>query len=126
MGVWSRGSYLLHFSGFLRALTVSKWFRKKLYLYDGTWVIFGIVTLNSLIHVFRYSDLHAFLREEWEGGFLKGWDANDLVTLLHTWQAGDVSTIRDNGDLGKTLSGIKAKGLIMPCKTDLYFPVSLY
>ncbi|KAN0091173.1 Alpha/Beta hydrolase fold [Tylopilus felleus] len=69
-----------------------------------------------------YSDLHAFLREEWEAGFLNGWDANDLLTLPHTWQVGDVSTIRDNGDLGKSLSAITAKGLIIPCKTDLYFP----
>ncbi|KAG8213963.1 Alpha/Beta hydrolase protein [Butyriboletus roseoflavus] len=82
-----------------------EWFRKKLYLFDGT-----------------YSDLHTFLREEWEAGFLEGWDANDLITLLHTWQAADVSTIRDNGDLGKSLGAIKAKGLILPCKTDLYFP----
>ncbi|KAG9316649.1 alpha beta hydrolase fold protein [Chiua virens] len=82
-----------------------EWFRKKLYLYDGT-----------------YSDLNAFLREDWEAGFLNGWDANDLLTLLNTWQVGDVSTIRDNGDLGKSLSAIKSKGLIMPCKTDLYFP----
>ena len=27
------------------------------------------------------------------------------------------------GDLPATLSRIKAKALVMPCKTDLYFPV---
>ncbi|KAH7888666.1 alpha beta hydrolase fold protein [Phlebopus sp. FC_14] len=81
------------------------WFRQKLYLFDGT-----------------YSDLHAFLREEWEAGFLNGWDANDLLTLLHTWQVADVSMVRDNGDLSKCLGAIKARGLVMPCRTDLYFP----
>lgn len=36
---------------------------------------------------------------------------------------GDVSTIRDGGDLAVCLGNIKARGLIMPSKTDLYFPV---
>lgn len=64
------------------------------------------------------------MRERWEGRFLANWDANDLVTLVHTWQNGDVSKIRDNGNLEACLSKIQAKGLIMPSKTDLYFPVS--
>ncbi|KAH7926732.1 alpha beta hydrolase fold protein [Leucogyrophana mollusca] len=80
------------------------WFREKQYLYYGI-----------------YSDLNDFLREDWEAGFLNGWDANDLLTLLHTWQVADVSLIRDGGDFAKCLGAIKARGLIMPCKTDLYF-----
>jgi len=71
----------------------------------------------------RYSDLETFLREEWEASFLTAWDANDMLTLLQTWQQGDVSTIRHSGDLGKCLSSVKPKGLIMPSKTDLYFTV---
>jgi len=81
------------------------WFREHKYLHDG-----------------RYPDLATFLREEWEAGFLGSWDANDLLTLMNTWQTGDVSLVRDGGDLDKCLSQIKAKGLIMPSKTDLYFP----
>ena len=72
-----------------------------------------------------------FLRTEWEGGFLGTWDANDLVTLLHTWYYGDVTLVgkstfsasHNEDGFASTLSAIKAKGLIMPCKTDLYFPV---
>lgn len=71
----------------------------------------------------RYPDLASFLRERWELGFLQNWDANDLLTLLHTWQTGDVSQIRHGGDLRACLADIQAKGLIMPSKTDLYFPV---
>ena len=71
----------------------------------------------------RYTNLETFLREEWEAGFLRSWDANDMLTLLKTWQMGDVSTIRHGGDLGRCLSDIKAKGLIMPGRTDLYFAV---
>lgn len=126
MGVWSRGSYLLRFLQFVACTNSLKVVPQEALLARRNVGSFGIVTLNPSIHLYRYSDLHAFLREEWEAGFLNGWDANDLVTLLHTWQVADVSTIRDNGDLGKSLSAIKAKGLIMPCKTDLYFPVSLY
>ena len=64
------------------------------------------------------------MREAWEGRFVTNWDANDLITLLHTWQSGDISKIRDGGDLEKALKSITAKALIMPSKTDLYFPVS--
>ncbi|KAF8159871.1 alpha/beta hydrolase fold protein [Crassisporium funariophilum] len=81
------------------------WFREHQYLQNG-----------------RFTDLAGFLREDWEQGFLGEWDANDMLSLLHTWQSGDVSQVRDKGDLGKCLSEIKAKGLIMPSKTDLYFP----
>ncbi|OJT15302.1 hypothetical protein TRAPUB_8150 [Trametes pubescens] len=77
-----------------------------------------------------YASLDDFIRADWEGGFLGTWDANDLVTLLHTWQTGDVSLIGkpglategDDSTFANSLAGIKAKGLIMPCKTDLYFP----
>lgn len=73
---------------------------------------------------YRYTDLETFLREEWEAGFLRSWDANDMLTLLKTWQMGDISVIRHGGDLERCLSDIKAKGLIMPGRTDLYFAVS--
>jgi homoserine acetyltransferase len=46
-----------------------------------------------------------------------------MIALLTTWQNGDISIVRDGGDYEKALKSIKAKGLIMPSKTDLYFPV---
>ncbi|KAI9067286.1 homoserine O-acetyltransferase [Trametes sanguinea] len=89
------------------------WFRRHGYLMDGL-----------------YSSLDDFLRAEWEGGLLGIWDANDLITLLHTWQTGDVSLAVSQGNVSgadeaafaNALAGIKVEGLIMPCKTDLYFP----
>ncbi|KAL0574958.1 hypothetical protein V5O48_007003 [Marasmius crinis-equi] len=81
-----------------------EWYRNKQHLYDGT-----------------YADLNTFIRENWEMRFLD-WDANDMLTLINTWQQGDVSIVRDGGDFEKCLGSIKAQGLIMPCKTDLYFP----
>lgn len=78
---------------------------------------------TAYTYSFRYPDLASFLRERWEDRFLQNWDANDLIVLLHTWQRGDISKIKDGGDLQACLSKISAKGLIMPSKTDLYFPV---
>lgn len=69
--------------------------------------------------------MEAFLREVWDINSVKGWDANDMLGLIHTWQHGDLSQFRHNGDYERALAGIEAKGLIMPSKTDLYFPVSV-
>lgn len=65
--------------------------------------------------------MNTWLSENWEGRYVTDWDANDMIALLNTWQNGDIS---QGGDLEAALSSIKAKGLIMPSKTDLYFPVS--
>jgi len=95
--------------------------------YFNFWIKgFSLNYTNDLTWLCRYPDLETFIRERWEDRFLKNWDANDLITLLHTWQGGDVSQIRDGGDLQACLSKIKAKGLIMPSKTDLYFPVLIF
>lgn len=43
--------------------------------------------------------------------------------MLRTWQAGDVSKQPAyNGNFEKALDSIRAKILILPGKTDLYFP----
>lgn len=45
-----------------------------------------------------------------------------MLVMLHTWQAGDVSKQEPyNGDFSAAMKGIKAKTLVMPAKTDLYF-----
>ncbi|EJD03323.1 alpha/beta-hydrolase, partial [Fomitiporia mediterranea MF3/22] len=69
----------------------------------------------------RYPDLESWLKEAWEGRYVENWDANDMLTLLRTWQGGDISQVQHVGDLEAALGSIKAKALIMPCKTDLYF-----
>ncbi|KAI9719497.1 MAG: hypothetical protein M1828_006204 [Chrysothrix sp. TS-e1954] len=83
-----------------------------------------------------YASLEAYLAENWGSDGGKGaWDANDLLALLATWQAGDVTAYdtageevesRNGGkpgDLAKALKKVKARCLIMPCRTDAYFPV---
>lgn len=77
-----------------------------------------------MIH--SYPSLEEFLREGWEARYIQYWDANDMIALLETWQRGDVSLIRDGGNYENCLKSIKAKVLLLPCKTDLYFCVRTY
>jgi homoserine O-acetyltransferase len=69
-----------------------------------------------------YSSLEDYLVEFWEGRRVEG-DANDFLAMLWTWQNGDISanSLYD-GDFHKALGAIKAKAIVMPCRTDLYFP----
>jgi homoserine O-acetyltransferase len=58
----------------------------------------------------------------WEGLFGDR-DANNLLTMLWTWQNADICDNEIyNGDFKKALSAIKAKAFVMPCRHDLYFP----
>ena len=69
-----------------------------------------------------FASMESFLVEAWEPSFLAH-DANDLLAMLATWQAADISADpRFDGDIEKALATITAKALIMPCRTDLYFP----
>ena len=74
------------------------------------------------IKALGYSSLEDFLIAFWEGFFLPK-DANNLLTMLWTWQHGDIS---DNeiykGDFKKALKAITPKAYVMPGQTDLYFP----
>lgn len=71
-----------------------------------------------------FSSLEDFLVGFWEGFFLPK-DANNLLTMLWTWQNGDISANEVyGGDFKKALGAIKAKAYVMPGQTDLYFPVA--
>ena len=54
-----------------------------------------------------------------------GWNPDDLLAMLRMWQTGDVSTLvnreGDERSLEGALSRIKARVLLMPCRTDQYF-----
>jgi len=69
-----------------------------------------------------FSSLEDYLVSAWEGRYLQ-LDANDILAMVHTWQRGDIS---DNpiyeGDFVKALGSIKAKAMVMPSRTDQYFP----
>jgi homoserine O-acetyltransferase len=74
------------------------------------------------IKALGYSSLEDFLIAFWEGFFLPK-DANNLLTMLWTWQHGDISANEVyGGDFDNALGAIKAKAIVMPGQTDLYFP----
>ncbi len=69
-----------------------------------------------------YSSLEDYLVEFWEGRRVEG-DANDFLAMLWSWQNGDISANEIyGGDFHKALGAIKAKAIVMPGRTDLYFP----
>jgi homoserine O-acetyltransferase/O-succinyltransferase len=69
-------------------------------------------------------DLETFLRTDWEERFGARPGAN-LYAQLRTWDAADISA-NDlyDGDLEKALRAIRARVLLMPGETDLYFRVA--
>lgn len=92
-----------------------------------------------------YKDLEDFMVKFWEGWFsTKGMctsaaivrlfceargtadriaDPENLLVMLHTWQAGDCSDQEPyNKDFELAMRSIKAKTLVLPGQTDLYFP----
>jgi homoserine O-acetyltransferase len=51
-------------------------------------------------------------------------DANDLLAMLWTWQHADISSNDTyHGDFAAALKAIRARAIVMPCDTDLYFRV---
>jgi homoserine O-acetyltransferase len=57
-------------------------------------------------------------------GYFRQNDANDLLATLWTWQHADISAnARFNGDFAGALRSIRARAIVMPCETDLYFRV---
>ena len=70
------------------------------------------------------ADLDDFLDHHWEPGFTRR-TAADLYAQATTWLHSDIgaSELYD-GDLVRALNAIKARVLLLPGRTDLYFPVA--
>ncbi|ROW03264.1 hypothetical protein VSDG_01523 [Cytospora chrysosperma] len=69
-----------------------------------------------------YENLEDFMVKFWEGWACSK-DPENMLVMLHTWQAGDSSDQEPyNGDFELAMRSIKAKTLVLPGKTDLYFP----
>ncbi|MEA2382119.1 MAG: homoserine O-acetyltransferase/O-succinyltransferase [Solirubrobacteraceae bacterium] len=76
-------------------------------------------------HMYRgmgYATLEDFLVRYWEGIYLPR-DANNLVSMIRTWQHADIgANERYGGDFEAAMAAIEAQVLVMPGRTDLYFP----
>ena len=58
----------------------------------------------------------------WEPFFLRC-DANNLLSQLWTWMAGDISdNAAFSGNLSAALGAVKARTIVVPVDTDRYFP----
>ena len=68
-----------------------------------------------------FASLEDYLVRAWEANFLRR-NGDDLLSMLATWYRSDIS---DNeiyrGDLAAALGAIKARAMIVPGRTDLYF-----
>jgi len=68
-----------------------------------------------------FRDLDDYLVRGWEASYRRRHPA-DLLAMLATWLACDVSnSSRHHGDFIQALGSIRAKTLVMPSATDLYF-----
>jgi homoserine O-acetyltransferase/O-succinyltransferase len=68
-----------------------------------------------------YADLDDYLVRGWEASYRRR-HASDLLAMLRTWIASDPSdNPQHRGDLARALGAIKARTLVMPSATDLYF-----
>lgn len=71
-----------------------------------------------------FSNPEDFMVRYWEKTF-EGRDANDLLAQIATWQQADISDNETfNGDLKRALGAIRARTIVMPCRTDQYFLVA--
>jgi homoserine O-acetyltransferase/O-succinyltransferase len=73
---------------------------------------------------FGAQDLETYLKNDWEASFQKR-DAADCYAQLITWFHNDISAnTLYGGNLAKALEAIKAKVLVIPGETDLYFRIA--
>jgi homoserine O-acetyltransferase len=69
------------------------------------------------------SDIEAYIERQWAGNFLRC-DANDLLAMLDTWQHADVACdpAAGTGDWRSALRRVTAPTIVMPSRSDMYFP----
>ena len=69
-----------------------------------------------------YVGVEDYLKNVWDGIYFHR-DANDMLSLIRTWQACDLA---DNplyrGDRAAAYGAITARAILLPCRTDMYFP----
>jgi homoserine O-acetyltransferase len=88
-------------------------------IFDG-WAYSQDWYRRGLFQTLGYADAAAFARRATEQ---PGRDVNDLLAQIRTWQSADISANDvHTGDLSKALAAISARAIVMPCRSDLYFP----
>jgi homoserine O-acetyltransferase len=76
-------------------------------------------------HLYRAegaASVDEYLAVRWDENFARR-DANDLLCQIATWRHADISANEVYaGDWPRALRAIRARAIVMPCRTDLYFP----
>ena len=89
-------------------------------VYAG-WAFSQPLYKEELYRQLGFGSLSQFLTGFWEQRYSRR-DANNLLSLLRTWQLNDVgATPERGGSLVSALGSIKAKATVMAAQTDLYF-----
>jgi homoserine O-acetyltransferase len=88
-------------------------------IYDS-WVVSQEFYRRNLHLSETYKTTQAYLDRPFQG---VPRDANDVLAQVQTWQHADISdNERFNGDFAAALGAITARSIVMPSRTDLYFP----
>ena len=86
------------------------------------WALSQAFYREELYRRLGYSSVEDFLVSFWEGMFLSR-DANNMLSLIWSWQHSDISANPlYGGDFEAALGAIRARTVVMPGRTDLYFP----
>ena len=76
---------------------------------------------QELYRQLKFASLEEFISGFWERRYVRR-DANNLLSMLRTWQLNDVgATAGFGGSLERALGAITAKATVMAGETDLYF-----
>ena len=98
----------------------AKGMRAFSHVYAG-WAFSQPFYKRGLYRQLGFASLEDFITGFWEKRYARR-DANNLLSMLRTWQLNDVgSTLGYGGSLERALGAIKAKATVMAGETDLYF-----
>lgn len=109
-GTWAEGHYDTQPERGLRAFgrAYAGWAYSSAFFNDAEYRAIGFDTVEDLLLA-------------WERDHLE-WDANDLICKIRTWQQADISANdRYRGEIGAALGAIRARTIVMPSSTDMYF-----
>jgi len=69
-----------------------------------------------------YTSLADFIKRYWEDTYT-AMDANNVLTQIATWRTADIGALGNyGGDFAAALNAISARVVVMPSRTDAYFP----
>ena len=88
----------------------------------ASWAASQAYYKQGIYYQFGYESLEDYLIRGWEANYRKK-DPLNYLAMIDTWLHCDVSANPTyQGDYSQALKSIKAKTLVMPATTDLYFP----